>query len=72
MSDRIPDPMDDYGEDGPRVIDPKNPFGESAAAAKARRRRNLVLGLGLMAFVILIFVVTLVKLQGNVLVGNHL
>jgi hypothetical protein len=66
--DEIPDPMDD----GPRILDPKNPFGESEAAARARRRRNIVLALGLVAFVILIFVVTLVKLKGNVLVGNHL
>jgi hypothetical protein len=64
----IPDPM----SDGPRILDPKNPFGESAAAAAARRRRNLVLGLGLVAFVILIFVVTIVKLKGNVLAANHL
>jgi hypothetical protein len=64
----IPDPMDD----GPRILDPKNPFGESESAAKARRRRNLVLALGLIAFVILIFVVTLVKLKGNVLAGSHL
>jgi len=49
-----------------------NPFGESDTAAKARRRRSVVLALGLVAFVILIFVVTLVKLQGNVLAGNHL
>jgi len=49
-----------------------NTFGESDMAAKARRRRSLFLGLGLAAFVILIFVVTLVKLKGNVLVGNHL
>jgi hypothetical protein len=66
--DNIPDPMDD----GPRILDPNNPFGESEAAAKARRRRNVVLALGLIAFVILIFVVTLVKLKGNVLAGNHL
>ena len=65
---QVPDPM----SDGPRTYDPKNPFGESPAAASARRRRNLVLGLGLVAFVILIFVVTLVKLKGNVLAGNHL
>jgi hypothetical protein len=64
----IPDPMDD----GPRILDPKNPFGESDAAAKARRRRNLVLALGLIAFVILVFIVTLVKLKGNVLAANHL
>jgi hypothetical protein len=64
----IPDPM----EPGPRILDPKNPFGESEAAAKARRRRNVVLAVGLIAFVILIFVITLVKLKGNVLAGNHL
>lgn len=50
----------------------RNPFGESDAASKARRRRSVVLALGLIAFVILIFVVTLVKLKGNVLAGNHL
>lgn len=66
--DEIPNPMDD----GPRVLDPKNPFRESESAANARRRRNVVLALGLVAFVILIFVVTLVKLKGNVLAANHL
>lgn len=49
-----------------------NPFGESDAAAKARRRRSVFLALGLVAFVILIFVVTLVRLKGNALVGSHL
>ena len=49
-----------------------NPFGESDVAAKARRRRSIVLGLGLVAFVILVFIVTLVKLKGNVLAGDHL
>jgi hypothetical protein len=51
---------------------PPNPFGESDVAAKARRRRSLFLALGLLAFVILIFIVTLVKLKGNVLTGDHL
>lgn len=50
----------------------RNPFGESEAAAKARRRRSLFLALGLVAFVILIFIVTLVRLKGNVLAANHL
>jgi hypothetical protein len=36
---------------------------------KIRARRNLVLALSLVAFVILVFVVTLVKLRGNV--GPH-
>jgi hypothetical protein len=49
-----------------------NPFGESDLAAKARRRRSLFLALGLVAFIILIFIVTIVKLKGNVLAGDHL
>lgn len=39
---------------------------ESADQAKARNLRNIVLGLSLVGFVILIFVVTLVKLGGNI------
>jgi hypothetical protein len=38
-------------------------------AVKARNTRNIALALGLAAFVILVFVVTLVKLGGNV--GPH-
>jgi t-SNARE complex subunit (syntaxin) len=36
------------------------------AAKKARDGRNIVLGLGLVAFVVLVFVVTLVRLGANV------
>lgn len=36
------------------------------AAKKARNGRNVALALGLVAFVILVFVVTLVRLGGNV------
>jgi t-SNARE complex subunit (syntaxin) len=36
------------------------------AVKKARDGRNLVLGLGLVAFVVLVFVVTLVRLGANV------
>lgn len=39
---------------------------ESADQAKARNLRNIVLGLSLVGFVILIFVVTVVKLGGNI------
>ena len=39
---------------------------EDTEQAKARNMRNIVLGLSLVCFVILIFVVTLVKLGGNV------
>lgn len=38
-------------------------------ADKVRARRNVVMALALVAFVVLVFVVTLVKLKGNV--GPH-
>lgn len=39
---------------------------EGTEQAKARNMRNIVLGLSLVGFVILIFVVTVVKLGGNI------
>ncbi|WP_299010166.1 hypothetical protein [uncultured Caulobacter sp.] len=39
---------------------------EKLAAKKARDGRNIAIGLGLAAFVVLVFVVTLVRLSGNV------
>jgi hypothetical protein len=36
------------------------------AAKKARNGRNIALGLGLVAFVVMVFVVTLVRLGANV------
>jgi hypothetical protein len=57
---------------GPKIIDPKNPFNESPEAAQARRRRSLFLALGLVAFIIIVFIVTIVKLKGNVLGGSPL
>lgn len=47
-------------EDGPE------PVQESPEAAKARRMRNLALGGALALFVILVFVVTIVRLGGHV------
>jgi len=44
-----------------------DPDGRKDAEERARRGRNIALALGLALFVILVFVVTLVKLQGNVL-----
>ena len=35
-------------------------------ADRARKMRNIVIALGLVAFVVLIFVITYVRLQGNV------
>jgi hypothetical protein len=48
------------------IIDPKDPFGEGPEAAKARKNRNLAIAGGLVAFIVLVFVITLVKLSGNV------
>ena len=42
------------------------PVPESPEAAKARRMRNLALGGALLLFVVLVFVVTLVRLGGHV------
>jgi hypothetical protein len=43
-----------------------DPARESQVEQKARRGRNIALALGLVLFVILIFVVTIVRLGGNV------
>ena len=43
-----------------------NKLVEQDAAARARKGRNIALGLGLVAFVILMFVVTVVRLCANV------
>jgi hypothetical protein len=42
-----------------------DPNFDDPAAAKARRGRNLLLALSLAAFVVLIFVITLVKKSGG-------
>ena len=39
-------------------------------ARKARSRRNLAIGAALLAFVVLVFIVTIVRLGGNV-VATH-
>ena len=43
-----------------------DPSRESAEAGKARSRRNLALGAVLAAFVVLVFVITVIKLGANV------
>ena len=45
------------------MSDPKQ---ENEAARKARQGRNIAMFVGLVAFVILIFIVTLTRLGGNV------
>ncbi len=50
------------------MSDPKN---EDAAFRKARQGRNIAIMLGLLAFVALVFIVTITHLRGNVLsTGN--
>lgn len=39
----------------------------SASESAARKRRNVALAIALLGFVALVFVITLVRLQGNVL-----
>ena len=46
---------------------PKDPFGEGVAAARARRLRSLGIALALLAFVAVVFVVSIIKLTG----GGH-
>jgi hypothetical protein len=43
-----------------------DPFHESEAARKARRGRSIAIALGLLAFVALVFFVTITRLGGNV------
>ena len=43
------------------------PLAETPEAAKARRRRSLVIAFALAAFVILVFVVTIVRMGGHVI-----
>jgi hypothetical protein len=43
-----------------------NPNDEDAADARARRGRNLLLAAVLMFFVILVFIVTIIKISHNI------
>ncbi|HLY80954.1 MAG TPA: hypothetical protein VKQ70_16360 [Caulobacteraceae bacterium] len=47
-----------------------DPKSESDAFRKARTGRNIALLVGLLAFVALVFVVTIAKLGGNVVAAN--
>jgi len=43
-----------------------DPNLEDEAARKARRARNVALALGLLAFVVLVFIVTITRIGGHV------
>jgi hypothetical protein len=45
--------------------DERDPFAEGVAAARARRMRSVVIALALVAFVLIVFVVTMLKLTAN-------
>ncbi|HEX4098597.1 MAG TPA: hypothetical protein VHX64_17860 [Caulobacteraceae bacterium] len=49
------------------MSDPKH---ESEAFRKARNGRNIAILVGLLAFVILVFIVTITRLGGNVAAAN--
>ena len=44
---------------------PKDPFGEGPAAARARRLRSLGIALALVAFITVVFVVSIIKIAGG-------
>ena len=46
------------------AVDP-DPFGEGLAAARARRLRSIGIAVALLAFVALIFVVSIARLTAN-------
>lgn len=49
------------------MTDPKLPDPEFE---RARKRRSIVMGLGLGAFVILVFVISIVRMAGNGAIGH--
>ncbi len=47
------------------------PFNETPEAARARRRRSWAIALGCVAFVILVFVITVIKLSQNAIIPQR-
>jgi len=45
--------------------DQDDPFAEGVAAAKARRMRSVMIAVALVAFVLIVFAVTMLKLAAN-------
>ena len=44
-----------------------DPNRENDAAAKARKGRNIAIALGLVAFVVIVYVVSIIRMGGSVL-----
>jgi hypothetical protein len=58
--------MDDPSLDIPPPSGPRgDPFREGPVAARARRTRSLMIALALIAFVVIVFVVSIIKLAGH-------
>jgi hypothetical protein len=47
---------------------PDDPFNEGPEAARARKRRSIAIAVGLLAFMVLVFWVTILKMSGS---GAH-
>ncbi len=45
--------------------DPKDPFHEGRAAARARRMRSFGIAIALLAFVVVVFIVSMIKIAGG-------
>lgn len=43
-----------------------DPYRDDPAAQRARSRRNWAIAAGLLAFIVIVFIVTLTKIGGNV------
>jgi hypothetical protein len=43
----------------------KDPFDEGPEAAKARRNRSVAIALGLVAFIALVFVISIIKMSNG-------
>lgn len=54
--------------DQPQFPEPRKPLtpAEQAAAKAAQRKRNIAIALGLVGFIILVYVVTVLKMGGAV------
>jgi hypothetical protein len=44
---------------------PKDPFGEGPSAARARRMRSLGIALALIGFIVIVFIVSIIKMSGG-------
>jgi hypothetical protein len=51
----------------PQAPTPPAPPADPVAEAAARRRRNIFIALGLAAFMLLVYLVTILRMGGNIL-----